>query len=149
MSTVLRHMLTGIIYSLVFALSLIGLLLFVFPIGELSLLWETELGNVPFLFWIAGIILISGTVFGMSVGWYWKQRIHRIERKLEALGKGQRLAADEDPYVELKGIQKRIEEVQNKIEQQTEFAQKLATERAEEREQGLQDIVVQERNRLA
>src|SRR5699024_8785959 len=138
MSTVLRHILTGIIYSLVFALSLLSLLLLVFPIGEFSLLWETELGNVSFLFWIIGLVLISGTVFGISVGWYWKQRIHRIERKLEALAKGQPLTTDEDPYVELKGVQKRIEEIQNKIEQQTEFAQKLATERAEEREQSLQ-----------
>src|SRR5699024_733989 len=44
---------------------------------------------------------------------------------------------------------KQLNVLAEKLEKQTSFTQKVATERAEEREQSLQDVVVQERNRLA
>ncbi|MCF3943216.1 sensor histidine kinase [Oceanobacillus alkalisoli] len=149
MSTIIRHILTGILFSILLTVAIITLLFTVFSLGSYTVLWETEIGNVSFLIWLAGFVLVGGTIFGISTGWYWRQRLHRIERKLDRLSKGQRLDEEKEPYHELKAIEKRLELIQSRIDQQTENAQKIATERAEEREKSLQEIVVQERNRLA
>src|SRR5699024_733655 len=50
---------------------------------------------------------------------------------------------------ELEKIRQYMEQIQEKIRVQTENAQRLATERTKDREKSLQEIVVQERNRLA
>ena len=149
MNTVIRHVFPALLYSFIFALSILALVFLVFPLDELSFLWEKEIGNVSFLIWIFGLIVAGGTIFGLSIGWYWKQRLHRIDRKLDELSRGQRLSEDEDPYNELVSIQKRLEQIQDRMTKQTEYTQRLANERAEEREKSLQEIVVQERNRLA
>lgn len=149
MNTVVRHIFTAVLYSFLFALFILSLVFLFFPLEDVSLLWEKKLGNVSFLIWMFGLIIIGGTIFGITVGLYWRQRLQRIDKKLEELGKGQRLSKDEDPYIELASIEKRLEHIQNRIEQQTEYSQKLVTARAEEREKSLQEIVIQERNRLA
>lgn len=149
MSTMLRHVFTAIIYSFVFAIALLSVVFVIFPLEKISFLWEVEFGNVPFLIWVAGLVLTGGMVFGLAIGWYWKQRLHWVDRKLDAISKGQKLGTEEDPYHELVSIEKRLEQIQERIQKQTEHTQKLATERAEEREQSLQEIVAQERNRLA
>ncbi|WP_405102794.1 histidine kinase [Oceanobacillus sp. FSL H7-0719] len=149
MSTVIRHIFPAILYSFIFTLAVLSLVFLVFPLEEISYLWEKKIGNVSFIIWIIGLLIAGGTIFGLTVGWYWKQRLYHIEKKLDDLSKGQRLSAEKDPYHELTSIQKRLELIQERMQQQTEYTQKLATERAEEREQSLQEIVVQERNRLA
>src|SRR5690625_2188508 len=149
MSTIIRHIFTGILFSILLSAVVLTLVFTVFPPDSYAILWETEIGNVSFLIWVFGFILAGGTIFGISTGWYWRQRLHRIERKLDRLSKGQRLDEEKEPYHELKSIEKRLELIQSRIDQQTENAQRLATERAEEREKSLQEIVVQERNRLA
>lgn len=149
MSTIIRHIFTGILFSILLSAVVLTLVFTVFPLDSYAVLWETEIGNVSFLIWVFGFILAGGTIFGISTGWYWRQRLHRIERKLDRLSKGQRLDEEKEPYHELKSIEKRLELIQSRIDQQTENAQRLATERAEEREKSLQEIVVQERNRLA
>lgn len=149
MNTVIRHIFSGIVFSFLLSVSILTLLFFVFPPESYSILWETEVGNVSFIIWLLGFVLAGGTIFGISIGWYWKQRLYRIERKLDKLSKGGRIEADPETYQELKTIETRMELIQARIDQQTEYAQKLATVRAEEREKSLQEIVVQERNRLA
>lgn len=149
MSTIIRYIFPSLIYSLIFALLLLSFVFLVFPIEQISFLWEKQIGNVSFLIWVFGLIITGGTVFGLSIGWYWNQRLQGIERKLDMLSKGQRLPEEEEAYKELESIQKRLGQIQARMIQQTEQAQKLATERAEEREKSLQEIVVQERNRLA
>src|SRR5690625_1799322 len=59
------------------------------------------------------------------------------------------MTLDQEEYPELDKIQYLLEQVQEKSNNQTEMAQKIAAERAEEREKRLQEVVVQERNRLA
>ncbi|MCM3739296.1 sensor histidine kinase [Oceanobacillus luteolus] len=149
MSTVIRHILSGILFSFLLTIAILTLVFHLFPPESYAVLWEKEIGNVAFIIWLLGFVLAGGTIFGISTGWYWKQRLYRIERKLDKLSKGQRIDDEKEPYHELKSIEKRLELIQTRIDQQTEFAQKIATERAEEREKSLQEIVVQERNRLA
>lgn len=149
MMTVLRHMMIGIMYSLVLVVLSVGLTLFLQDEFSWSMLLEKQIGDVSFLLTVLGIATIPGAILGISIGWYWKQRIQYVERKLDNVIKGQNTDIDTDSYKELKRLEQKIKQLQEKINKQAEHFQTLATKRAEEREQSLQEIVVQERNRLA
>ncbi|WP_085991421.1 sensor histidine kinase [Oceanobacillus senegalensis] len=149
MNIILRHVLTSIWFTLIWTFILLGLTFLFFPLEDWSLLLEQRLGNVSFLVWLLGSIAVMGIIVGLTLGMYWKQRITHVERKLNELVKGQNLSIDDESYNELEGILHRIHEIQDKLNKQTELSQRLATERAEEREISLQEVVEQERNRLA
>lgn len=152
MSTIIRHVVTAIICSLVLAVTLVGITFFAFSLDEvsgLSLIWQKKIGDVSFLLTIIGITVIFGTIVGITTGWYWKQRLYQIDRKLDDIVKGQKISSDDESYKELDSIKQRMNQLQEKFRNQAEHAQRLANERALEREKSLQEIVVQERNRLA
>lgn len=149
MNIILRHIFTAILYSILFALMILSATFLFFPIGDWSLIWLHKIGNVPFILWILGIVVIGGMIFGISIGLYWKQRLDVVDRKMTEIIKGQKLTATDESFKELESFEIKVYELQEKIKKQVEYSQRLATERAEEREKSLQEIVVQERNRLA
>ncbi|MBP1969480.1 NarL family two-component system sensor histidine kinase LiaS [Virgibacillus natechei] len=149
MTTIIRHVFTAILVSLFIALMLVGVTLLAFPLDDWSLIFKQEIGNVSFLLIVIGIPIMAGTILGMSTGWYWKQRLQQIDRKLDEMVKGQKVTVDDESYKELDSIEQQIGQLQEKMRKQAEYSQRLATERANEREQSLQEVVVQERNRLA
>lgn len=149
MNIIIRHTLTIVLYSILLSIIILAITFFFFPIGDWALLWNSEQGNVSYLLWIVGTVVSVGIIVGISISIYWKQRINHTERILDELVKGQKLSNDVDSYKELELINLRANELQEKIKKQVELSQRLATERAEEREKSLQEIVEQERNRLA
>ncbi len=149
MSTIIRHVITGIIYSLLLAMMVAGVTLFAFPPDKWPLLFERKILDIPFLLFALLIPVIIGAVLGMATGIYWRKRLHSIERRLGKVLNGQPLNDQADPERELVQIQEIIEQVQEKLNKQTEFTQRQATERAREREKSLQEVVIRERNRLA
>lgn len=149
MSIMIRHIITGALFSLFLSLVIISVTLAAFPLEDWSILFEQKIADVSFLIVIFVLPILAGLVVGVSTGWYWRQRLHRIDRQLDELVKGQTYTINDERYKELKEIQQRMEEVQEKFRSQAEHAQRLVTERAIEREKSLQEIVVQERNRLA
>ncbi|WP_010096342.1 sensor histidine kinase [Ornithinibacillus scapharcae] len=149
MMTVLRHMMIGIMYSLVLVVLTVGLSLIIQEDFSWANLQEMKIGDVSFLVTILGIAVISGSMMGISIGWYWKQRIQYMDRKLDSLVKGQNIDTEADTFKELNSLTQKMSQLQEKITKQAELFQNLATKRAEEREQSLQEIVIQERNRLA
>ncbi|WP_337019859.1 histidine kinase, partial [Oceanobacillus massiliensis] len=149
MIIVIRHVFTAIVFSLLFAVLAIGTTFLFFPPADWSDVWTQEFANVSFVVWVFGIAISIGTITGLTLGWYWKQRFHQLEKKLDQIVKGQKVTTSDEPYRELAGIHLRIDQLQEKLRRQAEHAQRLSTERAHEREKSLQEIVVQERNRLA
>lgn len=120
MMTVLRHMMIGIMYSLVLVVLSVGLTFFLQDEFSCSMLWEKQIGDVSFLLTVLGIATISGAILGISIGWYWKQRIQYVERKLDNVIKGQHTDIDTDSYKELKRLEQKIKQLQEKINKQAE-----------------------------
>lgn len=149
MSTMLRHVFTAIFFSVFITLIVVGLTFAAFPPDEWAFIIERTIYDIPFYVYVIGTPITAGAVIGLLTGWYWRQRIQRVERHLDEVAKGQKLSDDDDPYKELEKIRHHVGQIQEKIRLQTEHAQRLVTERAQEREKSLQEIVVQERNRLA
>lgn len=149
MNIIFRHVFIANIFSILLTIVLMSITFVLFPLDRWSLLWQAKMGNVSFFVWIGGIAIGIGTIVGLSTGWYWKQRIDQIHRNLDEIIKGQPISSDEVGYKEIESIAAQIAKIQEKIRKQTEYSQRLVTERANEREKSLQEIVVQERNRLA
>lgn len=147
----MRIMMRQMAISLLFILLAVGIVLgttfLLFPLEDIHLLLSRKLFNVSYLALIGIIILVTGLVTGIVSGQLWKQHIHYVNRQLNQLYQGQSLI--EEDYKDLKQVDHHIQSLQKKMNAQVEHAQRLATERANEREASLQEVVVQERNRLA
>ena len=148
MNSILRHIFTAILFSFILSLMVTAVTIVAF-LDDWSLILKQKVGEVSFLLIILILPIISGIIIGTVSGWYWQQRIRQVERHLDKLAKGQKMTFDQETYAELNKVQHYLEQVQEKINSQTEMAQRIATERALEREKSLQEVVVQERNRLA
>lgn len=149
MTIVIRHVVTAVLFSVFVTLLVVVVTLMTFPLDNISLLIDQKIADVSFLLIIALIPVVAGMIIGISTGLYWRQRLHRIDRQLDELVKGQKVTADDESFKELTTIQNRIDQVQEKFRLQAEQSQRMVTERANEREKSLQEVVVQERNRLA
>lgn len=148
MNWFLRYVFTAIMYSVVLTVIIAGFTFAAF-IDDWTIIIEKKMEDFPFLLILFAIPIVAGGVAGIVIGFYWKQRVHYVEKQMEEIIKGQKLSFKLETPKDLESIQRYLEQIQNKIRIQTEHAQRLATERAEEREKSLQEIVVQERNRLA
>lgn len=149
MNIIIRHIFTSVLFSILLSAAIISITFLFFPLKEWMLIWNEKLGSVSYLLWIIGITIVTGIIFGVTIGVYWKQRVYEVERDLDELIKGKKLAMSDDSYRELEQVRHKMYELQEKMKKQVELSQRLATERTEEREKGLQEIVEQERNRLA
>lgn len=147
MRITIRQILAITAVSFIVTLAVLTVTFILFPIDDYQLLFERKLFNLSYLIVIGIIVLSVSLVAGIINSQLWKQQIHYIERQLDQLVHGQSLI-DED-FKDLKEIDHRTELVQKKMAAQVEHAQKLATERAKEREESLQEVVNKERNRFA
>lgn len=149
MNIVIRHVVTAVLFSVLVSVAVVGITLVTFPPDNFGLLLDRKIADVSFMFVIALIPVVAGLIIGISTGLYWRQRLYQIDRHLDEIVKGQKLTTSDESYKELNTIQKRINQIQEKFRLQAEQSQRMVTERANEREKSLQEVVVQERNRLA
>ncbi|MEN1966635.1 sensor histidine kinase [Lentibacillus sp. N15] len=148
MRHIIRQTLIAMSYGIIILMLAIGVMLYIFEI-DWKTLFTQNINNIPLVGILLMIPILIGVIIGIVTGSYWSQHIQRITRQLEQLVNGQPLSQEINPEQELQEIQQQMEKIQEKIKQQTELNQKMATERAVEREQSLQEIVLQERSKLA
>ena len=148
MMTILRHVFTSFIFTLILTVTIILVTFIVFPLEDWRLLLTEKFLHFPYLLLLLSISFVLSIIVGVTISLYWRQRLHFVERQLQQLANGQTVTMDES-YKELDKVEKQLEAIDIKIKQQVEKAQKAATERAKEREISLQEVVAQERNRLA
>lgn len=147
MRKILRSIFSNIFFILFIVVIILTITFLVFPFKDFNLLWRATFFNVHYISLIGAIIVIAGLLKGIFSGQQERQQIRYIERQLRQLHEGQALIEEE--YKDLQQVDQLMMQIQHKIAQQIEYAQQLATEQANEREASLQEIVVEERNRLA
>lgn len=147
---IMRQALAGLLFAFILTLFLLVGTFFTFPLNELSDIWTEESFDIPYILFVVSVSLGGGLLGGTIYGWFWRNRIFKISYRLEELVKGQKLSVNMgESYHEFYYIEDQLRKLEEKLKQQAELSQKLATERAHEREQSLQEVVIQERNRLA
>jgi two-component system, NarL family, sensor histidine kinase LiaS len=150
MSTLQRQMLWGVGFSIL----LMGLLLlaffFVFPLADWWNLWEEDIADIPFIIFIPVISIGIGLLFGVFSGLFWRKNLLSIDRILHQLEEGAIVeASSSNGNEEVEAIHKRVERIYKQMTEKAKVSQRLATEKVEDQEQRIQEIISQERNRLA
>lgn len=128
-----------------------GLLIFlVYPLPDWSHLWTTELFGFPFILVVPGISMGIGISFGLIYGLFWQRQFQTIEGVLHELEQGRRIEVQPGSGVqEVDRIGARIEKLQQQMGEQVKVARRMVIEKAEDQEKRMQEIVSQERHRLA
>ncbi|CDQ18691.1 sensor histidine kinase [Halobacillus karajensis] len=144
-----RQVLSGTLTFFGFTILILTITFYAFPFHSWEDLWDREVLDMPYIFFVILMALSFGFVTGVIQGWFWRRQLYTIEHCLFELTKGNERVREEVDLKEMKQIEDAINELEDKMTKQTELAQRMVTERAEEREKSLQEVVVQERNRLA
>jgi two-component system, NarL family, sensor histidine kinase LiaS len=150
MSIVQRQILWGMSLAFLLFLFLTSSYFWVHPLGHWSELWERELVDIPFIVFTASVSLGFGLLFGIFTGFYWRRQLQHVEGWLYQLEEGRYSEPPQaDMLPETGLIAERIQKVQKQMSEKTMLSQRLANEKAEEQETRIQEIISQERNRLA
>lgn len=150
MTTTMRQILWGVALGITLFLALTLSYWLVFPAARFSDLWSHELMDIPFVIFTFSISVVLGIAFGLASGIYWRNQFAAVDSWLFQLEEGQQPKYDSTQlYAEISSISKRISKLYKQISEKALLSQRLATEKAEEQEARIQDIISQERNRLA
>ncbi|MFD6439978.1 sensor histidine kinase [Peribacillus sp. NPDC060186] len=150
MSILTRQILNALGVSFVLSLVLPAAVFFVFPLSDWKLLWEKVVMGLPFIIFLPSLVITGGLIYGVVSGMFWKRQLQRIDEGLYLLEQG-RLPLQQETYPvqEMDKMVERMNQVQKQINEQTKLSQKMANEKAIDQEKQIQEIVSQERNRLA
>jgi two-component system, NarL family, sensor histidine kinase LiaS len=149
MSTVGKQLAAGLLFSLSVLIVLSLSFFYLYPLDDWSLLWEVEVMDIPGIGFIILVSVLMGIIFGLRSGWLHKKQLREIEDALLYVEQGKTFTPAETSVTELQHIWKKVDTLGKHLADQARYSQKLANEKAEEQEKRIQEIVSQERNRLA
>ncbi|WP_066052579.1 sensor histidine kinase [Robertmurraya korlensis] len=147
MSIVQRQIVWGITLSLLVFIFLSISFFMAFPVYNWSELWEVDLMDIPFIFFLPSVSIAIGILFGLGSGFYWSKQMQTIDDLLHEVEEGR--ASQRENGISYEPILQRVRKIQKQIADQAKASQKLANEKAEDQENRIQEIISQERNRLA
>ncbi|PEO46224.1 two-component sensor histidine kinase [Bacillus sp. AFS026049] len=150
MSIMTRQILTALGVAFVLSLALPAMVFFIFPLSDWSVLWEKVVMGLPFVIFLPSLVMTVGLIYGVVSGMFWKRQLERVDEGLHFLEQG-RLPSPQETYPiqEMAKMEERMQLIHKQINEQTKLSQKMANEKAIDQEKQIQEIVSQERNRLA
>lgn len=150
MSTTQRQMVWSIGLSFVIAIAVAAIFFVVFPLSNWSSLWDRNFMGIPFVIFIPAFSITVGICIGAVSGMFLRRQLLFLDHSLHQLEEGKQSEIKERPTItEIQTIAKRIEKIGKQMSEQAKLSQRLATEKVEDQEARIQEIIEQERNRLA
>ncbi|MCG1021850.1 sensor histidine kinase [Sutcliffiella horikoshii] len=150
MSVLTRHVLYSSLISFTSFLVLAVVTFFFFPVISLEALWIVKVWDLPFILFTTIVSIGLGIIFGLLSGLFWKKQWNMVFDELKAVEQGRSLSeAPGSSVQEVAYIEEIVWKLHGQIQEQTKLSQKIANEKAEDLENRIQEIVSQERNRLA
>ncbi|WP_082232522.1 sensor histidine kinase [Halobacillus massiliensis] len=149
MSTWQKQLGMSLLLAFGFALTLLMITFIAFPLENWTDLWNKRILDMPYILLVVVLSVTTGVLTGGGLAFQSQKKIHYVEHQLDEIHKGNPVAYDGEDYRELITIEEKMKQIEDKFNKQAETAQRLATERAKEREESLQEVVLKERNRLA
>jgi NarL family two-component system sensor histidine kinase LiaS len=149
MNIVSRQIILGAGLTVFVVLFVLGGTFFVFPLFHVSALWEKKVLDIPFIVFIPSVSIVIGILFGFMSGQFWKKELQVVDDGLHQLEEGRPLELESASLPEIQTISTRMNKIQKQIIEQAKLSQRLATEAALDQDKQMQEIVFQERNRLA
>lgn len=149
MSILTRQTLIGAGMSFVVFIFVVSGTFAVFPLSNWSEIWGRNVLDIPFILFVPSVSIVIGILFGFISGHYWRKQLQAVDHWLHEIEEGRSLEMNPASLNELQTISNRISKIQKQITEQAKLSQRLATEAAEDQESRMQEIISQERNRLA
>jgi two-component system, NarL family, sensor histidine kinase LiaS len=150
MSTIQRQIVWNIGFSVLIALAISTTFILVFPLSNWGELWNQHFMDIPFVIFIPAFSIALGIVFGIISGLFWRRQLTDVEYSLNQLEQGRQARPEGKLAItEMQNIAERIEKIGKQMSEQAKLSQRLATEKVEDQEVIIQEIISQERNRLA
>jgi len=149
MSIIRRQIVIGILVSVLLFAVVSAMILLAFPLDDWSKLWKTKLIDVPVIVLLPASSIIFGFIVGISLGLYWRSKLNSIDHYLFEIDQGNPIHIQKFEHSDLYPIYLKMEQIQKQLKEQTVTAQRLSNEKAVDIEQRLQELVSEERNRLA
>ena len=150
MTSVMRQILWGLIFGLVLFTALTVAYFIVFPEVSLADFWYRELMDIPVIIFTFSISVVLSISFGIISGTYWRKQFQFVDGWLFQLEEGQQPEIDSiQQFAEVLPISVRVGKLHKQMAEKAMLSQRLATEKAVEQEVRIQEIISQERNRLA
>ncbi|WP_404347381.1 sensor histidine kinase [Sutcliffiella horikoshii] len=150
MSILQRQVLWATCISFISFLVIGAITYFFFPVISLDALWVLKVMDLPFILFLAIVSLGLGILFGLFSGLYWKKQLNTVYEDLKAVEQGRSvLEVSKSNAQEIVLMETVIWKLHSQIQEQAKISQKIANEKAEDLENRIQEIVSQERNRLA
>lgn len=150
MSILQRQIMWGIGFSLIMLAVFSFSYFWLFPLANWGELWHAEILDIPFIIFVPSVSIVIGIIVGLLLGLRWQKQLQMVDHWLYQVEEGRLLDAGEvTAKQELSAISNRIFNIQKHISEQAKLSKKLATEKAEDIENRMQEIISQERNRLA
>jgi NarL family two-component system sensor histidine kinase LiaS len=150
MSTIQRQIVWGAGFSFLISCLLSVIYFIVFPRSNWADLWNRHFMDIPILIFIPAFSIVLGLFIGVISGLFWKKQLQFVDDTLRGLEEGKQIDQKEIPALdEIQSIAARITKISKQISEQAKRSQRLATEKVEKQEPRIQEIISQERNRLA
>jgi NarL family two-component system sensor histidine kinase LiaS len=150
MSFIQRQVIMGLFISVLLFLIISAGYMVAFPPSDWSELWSREVLDLPFIISVPSASLAIGIVFGVISGIAWRNQLRSVDQMLHEIEEGRQIEPGEQTETsEMQSIRRRILHIQKQMNEQVMLSQRLATEKAEGQESQIQEIISQERNRLA
>ena len=149
MNIVSRQIILGAGLTVIVVLFVLGGTFFVFPLFHISALWEKKVLDIPFIILVPSVSIVIGILFGFMSGQFWKKELQVVDEGLHQMEEGRPLELESSSLPEIQTISTRMNKIQKQIIEQAKLSQRLATEAALDQDKQMQEIVFQERNRLA
>ena len=150
MNILTRQILSALGVTVVMSIVLPVIVFCVFPLEDWRQLWDRSVMNLPFVIFLLSIGIGGGLLYGILSGLFWKRGLKEIEEPLYLLEQGRTpLQGSSCSIQEFSDIAQRIQQVHKQINEQVKLSQKMVNEKAIDQEKQIQEIISQERNRLA
>lgn len=151
MSIISRQIGWGILVAFIVFMLLLSSFIITFPTIQLEELWARQLMDIPFIIFVPSVSIAAGIIFGFASGVYWRKQLQAIDHLLFEVEEGRNIdtSSEQSAVGDIKNIIHRVGKIHKQITEQAMLSQKLANEKAEDQENRIQEIISQERNRLA
>jgi NarL family two-component system sensor histidine kinase LiaS len=150
MSTFQRQIIWGGTFAIIVAAIVTTVFFIVFPLTNWADLWDQHFMDIPFAIFIPASSIVVGVISGIASGYFWKSQLNQIDNTLHLLEEGKHAEITHNSNVsEVQSIAQRIVKIGKQMAEQAKLSQRLATEKVEDQESRIQEIISQERNRLA
>ena len=150
MNIMTRQILSALGVAIVISILFPVFVFFIFPLSDWEQLWNRQVMNLPFIIFLPSTAMGLGLLYGILSGVFWKKSLKDIDEQLYLLEQGRTpMQSSECSIQEFANIAHRIQKVYKQMNEQVKLSQKMANEKAVDQEKQIQEVISQERNRLA